>query len=225
MNAAIALERCPLTGVPTECVPPVPRVLEFVTVKRNIPILGRSYGHWWIEVDGTESYGWWPARSPLRTRDVLLGGAGVLNGAETTIEAGARGGANRDPNHGLTADYEFNPILVTPRTNDDVRHSIRTFATSFEGRWRWSTRPTMNCRLFQLALFEAAGMVDGTGNYRTRGGGCPLLGPLRRVATRLSGRRYWPTNLPAPGRPASDVLGPESRPTTGQAGQLHSASP
>ena len=35
-----------------------PRVVEFVTVKRNAPLAGRSYGHWWVELDGVESYGW-----------------------------------------------------------------------------------------------------------------------------------------------------------------------
>jgi len=63
----------------------------------------------------------------------------------------------------------------------------------------------MNCRLFQLALFDAVGLVDGTGNYRTRGAGCPALAPLRRLAFRITGRRYWPTNLPPPGARVADV--------------------
>ena len=28
------------------------RVVEFVTIKRNVPLAGRSYGHWWVEIDG-----------------------------------------------------------------------------------------------------------------------------------------------------------------------------
>lgn len=190
-----------------EGAPPSPRAIRFVVVKRNVPQVGRSYGHWWIEVDDAESYGWWPGRSPLRTRDILFGGHGVLNGGGVAID----GAPSRDPNHGLPADYEFHPVLVLTRTDDDVRAAICRFATTFRGGWRWSTRPTMNCRLFQLALFDAVGLVDGTGNYRTRGGGCPAIAPLRRIGSRVTGRRYWPRNLPAPGQRVDDVLAPEAR--------------
>lgn len=178
-----------------------PRVLEFVLVKRNLPLVGRSYGHWWLEIDGSESYGWWPGRSPLRTRDVLCGGPGVLNGGPAEP-----GGGWCDPNHGLVADYEFHPMLMATRSDDDVRDAIRLFATTFAGEWRWSLRPTMNCRLFQLALFDSVGLVDGTGHYASRGSGCPILAPIRRLTARLTGRRYWPTNLPAPGQPVVEVL-------------------
>ena len=180
-----------------------PRVLEFVTVKRNLPLVGRSYGHWWVELDGTESYGWWPARSPVRVRDALRGGPGVLNGVGS-IEGGS---PNRDPNHGLVADYEFHPVLVLTRADEEVRRVVRHFAVGLRAEWRWSTRPTMNCRLFQLALLDAAGLVDGTGNYRSRGSGCPVLAPLRRLASRFTGRRYWPGNLPQPGQRVHAVLG------------------
>jgi hypothetical protein len=181
--------------------------LPFVTVKRNTPLACRSFGHWWIEVDDEESYGWWPARLPVRFRDALRGVPGVLNGVGVTDD----GTATRDPNHGQLADHEFHPVLMTPRTDDAVREAIRCFATSFSGEWRWSTRPTMNCRLFQLELFDAVGLVDGTGNYRTRGAGCPALAPARRAAARLDGQRRWPRNLPTPGRPATDVLADGAR--------------
>ncbi len=179
-----------------------PRVLDFVTAKRNVPLLGRSYGHWWVEIDGVESYGWWPVACPLRLRDVFGGTAGVLNGVGTTSD----GTPTRDPSHGLVADYEFHPLLVAPKTDDDVRESMRRFAHNFQGPWRWSTRPTMNCRLFQLAMFDAVGIVDGTGNYRTRGSGCPAVAPFRRVIGRLTGTRRWPGNLPRPGEPVSQRM-------------------
>lgn len=183
------------------------RVAEFIVVKRNLPLVGRSYGHWWVELDGTESYGWWPAR-PLRARDVLFGGPGALNGAG----AASGDGPPRDANHGLVADYEFHPVLVLECSDDQVRDSIRRFASTFRGEWRWSIRPTMNCRLFQLALFDAAGLVDGTGNYHTRGSGCPAMAVLRRLWSSLYGRRYWPANLPPPGRRVADVLPPNHQP-------------
>ncbi len=173
----------------------VPRVLEFVTVKRNVPLTGRSYGHWWLELDEDESYGWWPAR-PVGLVGLLRGTGGVLNG----LGVADGGSPSRDPNHGLLADYEFHPVLLADRADRGVRAALRAFARDFKGGWRWSTRPTMNCRLFQLALMDAADLVDGTGNYRTRGAGCPALAPIRRGAARLDGRRRWPTNLPRPGQ-------------------------
>lgn len=155
-----------------------------------------------MELDGAESYGWWPGRSPLRTRDLLLGSPGALIGVRPALG----GRPPSDPHHGLPGDYEFHPVLVAERTDAEVRHAIRRFAVAFRGEWRWSTRPPMNCRLFQLAPFDAVGLVDGTGNYRSRGGGCPALAPLRRLAFRLTGRRRWPTNLPPPGHRVCKVL-------------------
>jgi hypothetical protein len=171
-----------------------PRVVTSITAKRNVPLAGRSYGHWWLELGEDESYGWWPSRLPLRFRDALRGVPGVLNGVGVTDE----GTPTRDPNHGLPADYEFHPVLLVPKWEDDLREEIRTVAQTFAGEWRWSTQPTMNCRLFQLALFDAVGLVDGTGNYFTRGSGCPALTPVRRFAGRVTGARRWPRNLPRP---------------------------
>ena len=189
-----------MTAAPSDATGPmavdVPRIVTFVTMKRNVPLTGRSYGHWWVELDGEESYGWWPGRCPIGLTGIIRGTTGVLNGIGVTSD----GTATRDPNHGLLADYEFHPVLIKAVSDDDVRNAIRTFASGFGGGWRWSTRPTMNCRLFQLALMDAAGLVDGTGNYRTRGGGCPALMPVRRLAGRISGRRRWPFNLPRPGQ-------------------------
>lgn len=180
---------------------PVSAVVEFVTVKRDVPLTGRSYGHWWIELDGDESYGWWPTRAPLGLTGIIRGTDGVLNGVCIT----GTGTPTRDPNHGLLADYEFHPVSVSQRTDDEIADAMRRFASTFEGGWRWSTRPTMNRRLFQLALMDAAGLVDGTGNYHTRGSGCPALVAVRRVAGRVSGRRRWPRNLPEPGQHVADI--------------------
>ena len=141
---------------------------------------------------------------PVGLWDLLAGVGGVLNGVGVVLD----GSPTRDPNHGLPADYEFHPVLVVPQTNDEVRAAVRAFAVSFAGGWRWWTRPTMNCRLFQLALFDAACLVDGTGNYHTRGAGCPALAPVRRTAGRLTGRRRWPRNLPGPGQRVVEALDP-----------------
>ena len=180
---------------PAQSSRPVPRVVDFITVKRNIALAGRSYGHWWIEFDNDESYGWWPSHS-VRLDQLFRGVPGVLNGIGLHSDATA----TRDPNHGLPADFEFHPVLVEAHTDQQLRDSIRRFAGSFDGGWRWSTRQSMNCRMFQLAMFDAVGLVDGTGNYHTRGSGCPALAPIRRTVGRLSGRRRWPLNLPHPGQ-------------------------
>ncbi|MHB1534113.1 MAG: hypothetical protein ACYC1D_05780 [Acidimicrobiales bacterium] len=107
---------------------------------------------------------------------------------------------------GLLADYEFHPVLVVASSDEEIRSRVREFVVHFSGEWRWSTRPSMNCRLFQLALFDAVGLVDGTGNYHTRGG-CPALAPLRRTMRRVTGRRRWPRNLPLPGQGATPSMG------------------
>ena len=181
----------------TEC-RSVPRVIDCITVKRNTPLTARSYGHWWIEVGASESYGWWP-QTPLGLLGIVRGTPGVLNG-QGVVEGGS---PMRDPHHGLVADHVFHPVLVVDSTDANVRAAIRRFATAFVGEWRWSTRPTMNCRLFQLMLMDFAGLVDGNGNYHSRGAGCPALAPVRRAAARVTGQRRWPGNLPRPGQPGS----------------------
>ena len=77
---------------------------------------------------------------------------------------------------------------------------IRWTAAAVRGEWRWSSRPALNCYTFQLAVFDAVGMVDGTGNYHTRGGGCPVLAPGRCLADRITGLRRCPSNLSRPGQ-------------------------
>lgn len=96
-------------------------------------------------------------------------------------------------------------MLIVPRSDDEVRVAIRQAATAIRGEWRWSTRPALNCHTFQLTVFDAVGLVDGTGNYHTRGGGCPALWPGRRLAGLLSGRRRWPGNLPRPGQRLAEL--------------------
>ena len=170
------------------------RVVECVTVKRNGLQVGHTYGHWWVELDDDESYGWWPSVCPVRFRDVLSGIPGVVNGVGVHPD----GSRTRDPYHGTVADHEFHPVLVADLDDDAVRDRVRSFAHGFAGGWRWATHPTDNCRTFQLALLAHAGLVDGTGNFHTRGPGCPVLAPWRRATQAVTGRRPWPRNLPEP---------------------------
>lgn len=152
--------------------PRSPRVLEFVTVKRTNPRFGR-FGHWWIEVDGVESYGWWPGRCPLRVRDFLLDGGGTLNG---TGGACSGGSASRDPHHLDSAQHEFHPVLTIRKSDRRVRSEIRSFASGFDGSWRWSSKPeTDDCRTFQVRLMRAVGLAEPLEHHASRGRGCPFL--------------------------------------------------
>jgi len=163
--------------------PAVPRSLPWLVVKRYDSRLGDAYGHWWIELDATESYGWWPHRRPVRVPGMLIGTRGALNGRKRR----QRRGPWLDPHHGDSGDYAFHPTLVAPKSDWQVRREIRRFARRFRGRWRWSLRrPSTNCRSFQIGLFQAVGLVEGVEHLHSRGRGCPFLRPLRTVRCRAA---------------------------------------
>ena len=113
------------TPDPTRALTGTPRVVERLLCKRNEPLTWRSYGHWWIEIDEDESYGWWPASLPVGARDVFGGCDGVLNAVHAP---GSGGTATRDPNHGLLADHVFHPVLVEAKTDEALLANIRAFA-------------------------------------------------------------------------------------------------
>jgi len=152
-----------------------PRRLPFVVIKRINPRFG-SLGHWWIEIDGVESYGWWPTPTPVRLHRFILGTRGTLNASH---------GPTRyvtDPHHLDPADHAFHPILVERKTDRRVRHEIRRFAKRYRDEWRWrADATTRDCRRFQLRLFDAVGLTEDPRHRPTRGQGCPFL--------RLVGRR------------------------------------
>lgn len=152
--------------------PDPPRVLPFVTVKRTNPRLG-TFGHWWVEVDGVESYGWWPSRCPLRLRHFVFGGRGALNG---TGGACSGGSSSRDPHHLESAEHQFHPLLTMRKSDRRVRAEIRSFASAYDAGWRWSTKAaTDDCRTFQVRLLRAVGLTEPPEQEATRGRGCPFL--------------------------------------------------
>jgi len=164
------------------------RLVERVVVKRNNPSLVDVYGHWWIEVDGVESYGWWPTVRPVRLRAAVRGVPGVLNGI-----GGPDGGTQSvDPRHGEPADHAFHPAAADRRTDDEVVDAARRFASDFIGGWRYSLRPTVNCRSFQTDLLAAAGLLVPDGYGHTGGVGCPFLSPLRRWRRQFARHRHPP---------------------------------
>ncbi|MGI8692947.1 MAG: hypothetical protein ACR2JK_08615 [Geodermatophilaceae bacterium] len=163
----------------------VPRVLAFVVVKRNNPRMREAYGHWWVELDGEESYGWWPLRRLTLPR-LLFGTPGSLNGVGRAHHQGTH---VRDPYHGDVADHRFHPRLVVAKSDEQVRSEVRAFAQSYRGRWRWewwwSRADARHCRTFQQDLFAAVGIEEGGDLLHTRGQGCPFLYPIRGVGWRL----------------------------------------
>ncbi|MGH9013029.1 MAG: hypothetical protein ACRDZ1_03695 [Acidimicrobiia bacterium] len=157
--------------------PPAPRLLPYVTIKRTNPRVGDTFGHWWVEIDGTESYGWWPHRCPIRIRDFFLGGHGTLNGMGGSCSGGT---TMTDPHHLEPADHSFHPTLVVRKSDRRVRADVRAFAQRSTGGWRWSTKPISDeCRSFQLRLLETVGLEEGDEHVHTRGPGCPFLALFR----------------------------------------------
>jgi len=173
-----------------------------MVVKRNNPSLLDVYGHWWVEIDGVESYGWWPAARPLSIPKALRGVAGVLNGM------GGPGGGRPtvDPRHGELADHAFHPVTCAGRTDGEIVAAVRAFATAYTGGWRWSTKPTVNCRSFQGDLLAAAGLVVPDGYGHTAAAGCPFLAPPRRWRRHLGRRGQDRGRRPVQSRPQLALL-------------------
>lgn len=163
----------------------VPRVLTFLAIKRIDPRLPSTWGHWWIEVDDEESYGWWPLPCPLPWHRVIMGSRGTLNGLGTKTA----GTPTRDPYHGEDPDHCFQPTLVAAKSDDQVRREIRAFAHShvggFRWQWWWVRKPTQSCRTFQQELFDAVGLVEEPGYLYTHGPGCPFMYPFRSLKWRV----------------------------------------
>lgn len=170
------------------------RVVASVVVKRIDARLWSRYGHWWVEIDGTTSYGWWPRPTPITLRRVLLGGPGELNAQSSTSVGGA---AHRDPYHGEDADFSFSPLGSLDVDDEEVHRRIRDAAATYRGlwgwHWPWSSAPEQHCRTFQVQLLEAAGLVVDPADRWTAGAGCPFLLVARRPWWRL--RRRWDARM------------------------------
>lgn len=136
--------------------PGIRREISCITMKRkNIALKGDDkYGHWWVEIDGTESYGWWP-QYPVTPIDTLQGVKGELNGTVSF-----QGSRNEDPHHGDTADEEFHPYVdcCDRRTDEEIKKCLRKFATSYSGEWRWTFGSGQNCHTFQEEAMKHCGL-------------------------------------------------------------------
>lgn len=162
----------------------VPRVLEWALVKRIDPRLPNTWGHWWIELDDEESYGWWPEPCPMGWKGAMLGSRGCLNGIGTA----AGGTPTRDAYHGEEPDHSFHPTLVADKTDERVREEIRAYAHRFVGgfrwQWWWLRDGAENCRTFQDGMFAEVGLFEEPEYLYTRGAGCPFMYPFRHARWR-----------------------------------------
>jgi hypothetical protein len=104
-----------------------------------------EYGHWWIEIDGSESYGWWPAEG-VGLWGTFTGVKGILNGQTPRF----RGTATRDPHHGDEAEEMFHPTIRNGKPAGTIKSCIRGFAHAYTGSWSWPWG--QNCHSFQEAL-------------------------------------------------------------------------
>ena len=128
-----------------------------IVLKRKHIHLGQEdkYGHWWVELNKRQSYGWWP-KYGVGLKDTLLGTEGELNG-----QTSFGGSANRDPHHGDPADEELGVECTDPtKTEADVTRDIISFAKGYSGEWRWTFGFGQNCHTFQKSMLAATSLKE-----------------------------------------------------------------
>jgi hypothetical protein len=114
-----------------------------------------EYGHWWVEIDGGESYGWWPG-GPVSLRGTFGGVPGALNGVPTF----PGGTATRDPHHGDRADEMFNPSVLSGQSAAAVKSCLRGFAGGYSGSWSWPWG--QNCHSLQESMMDHCRVSKGS---------------------------------------------------------------
>ena len=136
---------------------------------------GDGYGHWWFELDGSESYGWWPAEG-LNLAKTLRGVRGDLNGQTLFL-----GTPTTDPHHGDPAEENYSAKLnfggvlgffankeleygsgkgtkCKCATSGEIKDCLRDFAKSYSGQW---SHPWGNsCHDFLVEALDACCLED-----------------------------------------------------------------
>jgi hypothetical protein len=110
-----------------------------------------EYGHWWLEIDIAESYGWWPAEQ-VGVWGTLSGVRGILNGQGPQFH----GTPTLDPHHGDAAEEAFHPRALNGRAAADIKDCLRGFAKGYSGNWSWPLG--QNCHSFQEAMMAHCGL-------------------------------------------------------------------
>lgn len=139
------------TTTPSKSKKSGPNDMPSIKLKRkHIHLTGDDkYGHWWTELAGAESYGWWP-KYGVGIKETLFGTDGELNG-----QTSFGGTATLDPHHGDTAEETLD-VECTDKSKSEatVMSEIRTFASSYSGEWRWTFGFGQNCHTFQESLLK-----------------------------------------------------------------------
>jgi len=130
---------------------------------------GDGYGHWWTEIDGTESYGWWPKAPVPGLLETIFSVEGEMNARYFG------GTATTDPHHGDAAEEEFHPwraevsATVTKlkygkakdtkcpcASEEQIKDCVQAFVKDYAAtHTRWSYPLGNNCHSFQRDLMNA----------------------------------------------------------------------
>jgi len=128
------------------------RLVAPIKFKRvRIRLSGDKYGHWWTELGGGESYGWWPAQA-LGLIDTFKGVPGVLNGMVGGTPLFSGGSAITDPHDGDPGDLTFSPVVNDCRTDDELKQEVRSVANGYSGNWSWRFEFGNHCHTFQKKI-------------------------------------------------------------------------
>jgi RHS repeat-associated protein len=118
--------------------------------RKDIDILGKNgddkYGHWWIEINGKESYGWWP-KMPVGFLGTIFGVEGELNG-----QSYFGGSKIRDPHHGDRGAGVVSFDVYGTQSKEETVQSIRNYSNSYNGNWSWPLG--QNCHSFQKKMLN-----------------------------------------------------------------------
>ncbi len=107
-----------------------------------------NYGHWWIEIDGKESYGRWLPKG-VGLKETIFGVPRDLNG-----QTRFGGSPTLDPLHGDRGKgvNVFQVYSKDGRTKDEITDQIRDYAKKYRGDWRWPVG--QNCHYFQEKMLK-----------------------------------------------------------------------
>ena len=113
----------------------------------------REYGHWWLEVGESESYGFWPDAPVGGVVQTLRGVSGAVNARNFCPNP------RRDRHHGDRGAgiHEFDVWAPDGVDEVDLLVRARAFADGFLARWAWPATPLTgeNCHSFQEKLLKA----------------------------------------------------------------------
>lgn len=145
--------------------------LKTITIKRKkFEGIYVGWGHWWVELNGRTSFGWWPVKLDVTVREAWHGVPGEINGV--TNHGGT---ATRDPYHGEKADITFHPFRTEGQTKgmywpiknkpcrcvseNDIRICIQNFKEDWKKIpiWRFLDR---SCWHFQWKMMKACCMTE-----------------------------------------------------------------